>query len=363
MISFWVTRSARRGIDTYRQHRGALIGDRFHVRLYDDFCGDVELAHGAQIFAALDQLTPTQREIAARIWDAHMEVAPGAARLNDPRRTRLRFDLLQRLHELGINRFRVWRAADLDSVNRFPVFVRNELDHSGPRSGLLTTREQVAGALRALRLRGHAMRNLMIVEYCDSSGPDGLFRKYSAFKVGPRILPCHAMVARHWSVKSRHNEPDQGSIVEEIGFMATNPHERWLRQVFEAGGVDYGRVDYGVVNGVPQVWEINTNPTLGRASGSRRHTTLSADLQAMRDRGRESFHERLRAAFVEIDAGSDDCETTTVRMEPALLDRLDGELAGRRRRGWLVTRLRDVYDHPRLGGPARFAFSRLFPRR
>ena len=41
----------------------------------------------------------------------------------------------------------------------------------------------------------------------------------------------------------------------------------WLRRVFAVAGVDYGRVDYGVLDGVPQVWEINLNPTIGRPAG------------------------------------------------------------------------------------------------
>jgi hypothetical protein len=362
MISFWVTDAARHCIDTYRQHRGAPIAERFRTRLYDQFGSRVQVSHGAQIFAAFDKLTATQRQVVSAIWDAHAAAAPTAARLNDPRRTLLRFELLQALHQLGINRFRAWRATDLDHVNRFPVFVRRESDHKGPRSGLLRTRSEVAAALRALRLRGDALRNLMIVEFCDSSRRDGLFRKYSAFKVGKRIVACHAMASRHWIVKSQRNEPNEIRIAEEIEFMETNPHEATLRRVFEVAGVDYGRVDYGVVDGVPQVWEINLNPTLGHASGSRRHTSLPEDLGAKRDRGRAAFHERLLAAFVEIDTSHDERETT-VEIEEKLVARLELEAAARRRRDWFLTRLHDVYAHPKLGVAARFAFSRLFPRR
>lgn len=362
MISFWVTDAARHCIDTYRQHRGAPIGDRFRTRLYDQFGSRIQVSHGAQIFAALDKLTATQRQIVSAIWDAHAGAAPMAARLNDPRRTLLRFELLQTLHQLGINRFRAWRATDLDAVNRFPVFVRRESDHKGPRTGLLRTRREVAAALRALRFRGDALRNLMIVEFCDSSGRDGVFRKYSAFKVGTRIVACHAMASRHWIVKSQRNEPDEIKIAEEIEFMETNPHEGALRRVFEVAGIDFGRVDYGVVDGVPQVWEINLNPTLGHASGSRRHTSLPEDLRALRDRGRRAFHERLLAAFLEIDT-SDDERETTVEIDENLRARLELEAAERRRRDWLLTRLHHVYAHPKLGVAARFALRKLFPRR
>jgi hypothetical protein len=33
-----------------------------------------------------------------------------------------------------------------------------------------------------------------------------------------------------------------------------------MLRVFELAGVEYGRVDFGLVSGRPTVWEINTNP-------------------------------------------------------------------------------------------------------
>ena len=39
--------------------------------------------------------------------------------------------------------------------------------------------------------------------------------------------------------------------------------------MFGLAAIDYGRVDYGVLDGAPQAWEINTNPTIGRGPGPR----------------------------------------------------------------------------------------------
>jgi hypothetical protein len=33
-------------------------------------------------------------------------------------------------------------------------------------------------------------------------------------------------------------------------FVEGNPHEAWLRRVFAVAGTDYGRMDYGVLDGV-----------------------------------------------------------------------------------------------------------------
>ena len=362
MISFWVTDAAKFGIEIYRQNRGQAIGDRFRTELYDDVARGIQLRHGPQIFAALDQLTDTQRQVVAAIWDAHAQVAPAATRLNDPRRVLRRFDLLHKLHQLEMNRFRVWRATDVGDVDRFPVFVRLESDHGGPATGLLMTQRDVASALRALRLRGHRLQDLIIVEFLDTMGPDRWFRKYSAFRVGGSIIPCHAMVSRQWSVKSDHNRPDEVAIREEVAFIESNPHEAWLRRVFDVASIGYGRADYGIVDGLPQVWEINMNPTLGRASGSRRQGSLPPELSALRDRGREAFHDKLKAAFVGIDTSPNERETT-IRIEKPLLSRLQSEAVADRRRQRRLTWLKRLYRHPRLGMAARLAYTKLFPPR
>jgi hypothetical protein len=48
-------------------------------------------------------------------------------------------------------------------------------------------------------------------------------------------------------------------VAEEWAYLHDNPHERELRQVCELARIDYGRIDYAVVDGRIQVWEINSN--------------------------------------------------------------------------------------------------------
>ena len=170
MISYWVTQDASGGIQAYCQNRGRAIADRFETRLYDLVEPEIRVPAGAQIFSALDRLTDCQRRIAETIWDAHAAAAPQSPRLNDPRRVLLRFPLLTTLHDQGVNAYQAFRAADLRQVVRFPVFVRHMYDHSGPRTQLLHSRREVMGALCALRLRGHRLQDLIIVEFCNTGG-------------------------------------------------------------------------------------------------------------------------------------------------------------------------------------------------
>ena len=218
MIAFWVHAGSIDQMRGYRRHRGRAIADRIDTLMYEDVGPDVEFPTGPQIFMALDQLTPLQREVAARIWDAHARIAPSVPRLNDPRHVLLRFDLLTALYREGINSYQVYRAHQVDQIQRFPVFVRHIFDHNGPLTRLLTTRKDLVKALRSLRLRGLSLRDYMIVEYCDASGPDGLFRKYAAFRVGSRIIPCHLFRSREWSVKSGQDEVTEHGLNEALAY-------------------------------------------------------------------------------------------------------------------------------------------------
>lgn len=361
MISFWVTGQGSFGIHNYRGNRGLTISDRFEVRLYEEIGDDVIVPLSTQIFAAIDQLSTVQRDAVARIWDAHAAAAPAAVRLNDPRRVLLRFDLLTRLHQMGLNSFNVYPAKRPDEVQRFPVFVRHRSRHDGPATGLLETRKDLLKVLRALRIRGRRLDDYMIVEFCDASGPDGFFRKYAAFKVGSRIIPCHLFSSREWCVKSIQNQPTESSVEEQLAHVRDNPYEAWLRRVFDVAGIDYGRIDYGVSNGVPQAWEINVNPTIGRGVGQSRHLGQPPPIREALDRCRDIFHDQLKSAFLALDNGAPVGQVRAAIGEP-LVTRLRAEAVHKRRRQQIADWLKRVYEGQRIGRPVRAVYS-LFPRR
>ena len=362
MISFWVTNQGSFGIHNYQSNRGAAIRDRFAVFPYEAIGREVVMPAGPLIFAAVDHLSAAQRRAAEHIWDAHASVAPEAPRLNDPRRVLLRFDLLRQLHGQGLNSFNVYPARHPDDVRRFPVFVRHRSRHDGPATNLLDGRDDLMRVLRALRLRRRNLDDYMIVEFCDASGADRLFRKYAAFKVGDRIIPCHLFTSPAWCVKSVQNQPTEASVHEQLDYIRTNPHEAWLRNVFQVAGIDYGRIDYGVSNGVPQAWEINVNPTIGRAAGQSRHPGQPPNIRQPLDECRDTFHEQLRAAFVALDDTAQHLGDVRVAIRDVLVQQLRAEAVQARRRQQVAGWLTNLYERPLLGRPARAVFS-LFPRR
>lgn len=360
MTTFWVDRQGSFGIGNYMRDRGAAIADRFAVQLYEDIAPRMELRPGAHLFSGLDQLTEAQREAVAEIRDQLARALPGVPLLNDPRRILLRPALLQALAEQGVNDYRVWPAEEPHRVDRFPVFVREAGRHTGPKTRLLSSMRQLRRALAALRLRGYRPGDLLIVEFCDTADAEGVYRKYGAFRVGDAIVPAHVMAGHRWMIKSSGDEPTLALVRESLAYVETNPHEGWIRRVFEIMGAEYGRIDYGMRDGRPQAWEINLNPTIGR-DPRKPPKSLQPEIQSLREQGRLAFHARLRDGFAALGM-SPDGPTITVELSRELTRRIEAETASVRRRRAALESLRGLYEHPVVGRPLRAIYTRLFPR-
>ena len=257
MIYYLVTTGYSHTIRTFLEHWGQGLNARVRIVDYNEALHARELPVGTYIFSDLERLLPAELEIAELVWDQLS--AAGARLLNHPRRTLRRYDLLSKLHALGRNDFTVVRATDRGARYKFPVFIREEGDHGGSLTRLLTSRGEVEEALAGAVVRGHRLEHLLIVEYLDTANAEGEFRKYAAFRMGARIVPAHIDVSRQWIVKD--TDIVAGDVLQnERGFIETNPHRAWLEETFDLAGVDYGRMDYSLLGDRPQVWEINTNP-------------------------------------------------------------------------------------------------------
>jgi hypothetical protein len=70
---------------------------------------------------------------------------------------------------------------------------------------------------------------------------------------------------------------DDESLRLEDEYVATNPHAAELARIFALARVDYGRVDYGLLENRIQVWEINTNPLLPTFHGPGGHARATVN--------------------------------------------------------------------------------------
>ncbi len=147
---------------------------------------------------------------------------------------------------------------------RFPVFLRDETKHGYFYSTVLKTPEELAAAITQIRPDRVRFENSIIVEFCDTSDAGGIFRKYATFIVGDRIIPWYLYFSRHWDVRFKYHlsEWTESMEREEDQHVRQNPHGSFVREIFCTAGIQYGRIDFSLLNGRPQVWEINTNPEL-----------------------------------------------------------------------------------------------------
>lgn len=229
------------------------------IRSYRRTWNSFRLPRATYIFSDLDRLDFWKLELAARL---HRSLSrAGVTVLNDPARVRQRYGLLKTLHARGLNRFDVWRVEEgLDSV-RFPAFLRTASAHRGPLTDLLHDVEEARVAVEDALERGVPRREMILVEYRAEPVKEGIFRKLGAFRVGERLVPTISVHDDQWAAKDgKRGLAGEELYRDEHEIVVTNRYEDELWPAFEAGEIEYGRADFGLVEGRVEVYEINTNP-------------------------------------------------------------------------------------------------------
>jgi len=254
-------------MEAYLRQEGCKLCSRIKILTFEDIATQRELSLGTYIFSALDQLSRTEREIAELCWEALSRACTECKLVNHPAEVLCRYDLLKACFELERNTFHVVRASEFYRCRSFPVFIRHEHRHTGSLTRLLYTRGQLTLALAKKLVRGHRLRDLIVVEYRDTVDRSGIFREYCAQIVGDRIIPQALVHNYNWVTKWQGRLMDAEKALEEREYVEGNPHAYWLRETFKLAKIRYGRIDYGVKDGLPQVWEINTNPMIVRPAG------------------------------------------------------------------------------------------------
>lgn len=85
--------------------------------------------------------------------------------------------------------------------------------------------------------------------------------------------------------------------------------------------VEYGRIDYALLDGAIQTWEINLNPIIGRGSRRPSSGAIPEALQPLRQAGKEHFYRRFQAAFEAVDVGGDAAAPIPLRFRPETVRR------------------------------------------
>jgi hypothetical protein len=266
---------------------------KVEIRDYESLHGERMFPRGTYIFTDMDRLGG--RALAGTA-ELHRRLRFGGARvLNDPARVLGRYGLLRKLHAEGINDFTAYRADSCETPVRWPVFLRSDGGHDRPLSGLIHGPARLAEAIEARVAEGAPITTLLIVEYAAQEAAPGLFRKLSVFRLGDAMIGHTCVHDRKWIVKYGKGGIATPELYEdEYRIVAENPYGETLRRVFDLAGIEYGRADFGLIDGRPQIYEINTNP----------HVVLEPKSNgiARRDDTNAVFRSKYLAALKALDA-------------------------------------------------------------
>jgi hypothetical protein len=136
------------------------------------------------------------------------------------------------------------------------------------------------------------------------------------------------MHSYNWVTKSQGRLIDTNTAREELEYPKSDPHAQWLRETFALANIQYGPIDYGLRDGKPQVWEINTNPKIIRTADS---DPLTEEQVRVRDPIRQHFFPRFRAALEAIDSAADPHQTVPVEISSTQRENLVAEQRTRSR--------------------------------
>jgi hypothetical protein len=228
---------------------------------YDALFKKSRLPFSTYVFTDMERLGYWDLELAGQLC-VQLKNA-GLKVLNDPARVKNRYALLKALHAAGLNDFDAYRAEEIPTSVRFPVFLRKLQGHSLPLSELLPAREDLDKAVEATIARGIPVENQIVVEFAGEPVAGGLYRKLAAFRIGEKIVPAICVHDTGWHVKTgKKGIAGEKLYREELEIIQTNPYAGHMRKVFDIAQIQFGRADFGFYRGRIQIFEINTNPHL-----------------------------------------------------------------------------------------------------
>jgi hypothetical protein len=267
-VTFFVTRGHEYTVNVYLMHHGGCVANQVNVIAYEGI-DDVRRIGRSQIyvFTDLERLDRDSLARATQLWDALGALDPIGIRLNHPTRALRRYELLRLLDARGLNSFRVYRLNEYRTPRTFPVFIRREDDHPHVAPPLIHDQSALTAAIDQIVASGTYRDNLLIVEFCDVSDGQGHYRRFSSFNVNGEIIHRHLAVADSWFCKGKSPINTEETRREEMAFITSDRYKDQVLEIFHLARLDYGRIDYAIIDGRIVTWEINTAPAIMNALG------------------------------------------------------------------------------------------------
>jgi hypothetical protein len=233
----YLTLAGRWMFPEYLEYWGReLAQSQIRVLSYEHLLTETRFEPGTYVFTTFDEIRGVTAQYVEALA-ARLSESPDVRIFNDPRQVVRRFDLQTELWRRGRNAFRSFRATEDRAALRFPAFVRAESSHDGALSPLLRSHSDVDTWIGRSIALGRRIDDLLVVEFCDTAGADGSYRKYAAFNVGGCIVARSLNLGRHWMLKFGGNDFSPAFAREELEYVRANPYEAALAMATAAAAV------------------------------------------------------------------------------------------------------------------------------
>ncbi len=230
------------------------------VMTYDRLFEKKPIKTATYIFTDLDRLSGPDLSSAATAYRKLNDASLRA--LNDPAKFCSRFGLLRLLFREGLNDFNAYRVEEKCTPEKWPVFIRCASGH-GAVSPLLANSKELDTEIANWISRGFPRSDLLITEYAGEEVQPGLYRKLSTFQIGSKSVAFNNVHQDVWAVKGGVKGIATPELYrDELRIVRDNPYGETLLKIFHLSCIEYGRIDYGFLNGRIQIFEINTNPEI-----------------------------------------------------------------------------------------------------
>lgn len=143
----------------------------------------------------------------------------------------------------------------------FPLLLRSPGYHGGEHFVQVADESGLPAALAQL-----PGERLIALEFVDTRGADGKFRKYRVMTIGGNLYPLHAAVGHKWKLhyftadmadNAAHRVEDQ-RFLEDMDAALGPRAVRALHEIARTLGLDYGGIDFGLhADGSVVVFEAN----------------------------------------------------------------------------------------------------------
>ncbi len=256
MIVFLTTRAHDY---TVRHLIGAAPGLEVRIFNYASVQGQRQLPRATYIFTDLDRLPTELLNMSARLYIQLRD--QGVRVLNNPAHVLSRYGLLRALFLNGMNRFNAYQVEEGVMPQHWPVFLRTDGTHEGPLPQLYNNTRDLEAGIDSAVAQGLPRSRLLIVEFMAEPARPGLYRKLSCFRVGTASVAHTCVHDTDWIAKQGKlgiTPPDLYD--DESRIVRDNPYGAAVGRAFEIAGIEYGQIDFGIVGGEIQTYEINTNP-------------------------------------------------------------------------------------------------------